>query len=97
LALLLFLGCVTTSLFASGVGVLDASNAVSLRLDSSYVRVTVEGQISFDPPVVSEVYPDSLQNLYKKKQMIVAARYQHAQAVHITLIGTAYDQPVSYS
>jgi hypothetical protein len=46
LALLQVLRCVTTSFFASGVGVLDASNAVYLRLDSSYMRVTVEGQIS---------------------------------------------------
>jgi Ca-activated chloride channel family protein len=76
--------------------------------DELYARITdfyltirnpvlLNSQISFVPPVVSEVYPDSLPNLYKGKQMIVAARYQHAQTVHITLSGTAYDQPVSYS
>jgi hypothetical protein len=46
---------------------------------------------------VSQVYPDSLPNLYKGKQMIVAGRYAAAAPVQITLSGMAFGQAVNYS
>ncbi|MDP3831692.1 MAG: T9SS type A sorting domain-containing protein, partial [Ignavibacteriaceae bacterium] len=59
--------------------------------------VLLNSQISFDPPIVSQIYPDSLPNLYKGKQMIVAGRYQEPAPVQITLSGIAFGNPVSYS
>ncbi len=78
-----------------------------LGTDELYSRITgfyltirnpvlLNSHISFSPPVVSQVYPDSLPNLYKGKQMIVAGRYEEGGAVEITLSGTAFGQPVSY-
>jgi Ca-activated chloride channel family protein len=58
--------------------------------------VLLDSHISFSPSVVTEVFPDSLPNLYKGKQMIVTGRYQHGAPVQITLRGTAYGKAVSY-
>ena len=58
--------------------------------------VLLDSHIGFDPPVVTQVYPDSLPNLYKGKQMIIAGRYDQAQPVKITLSGKAFGKPVSY-
>ena len=79
-----------------------------LENDELYSRITdfyleirnpvlLNSHIEFSPPVVTEVYPDSLPNLYKGKQMIVAGRYSNAQPVQITLSGTAFGRAVSYS
>jgi Ca-activated chloride channel family protein len=59
--------------------------------------VLLNSSISFAPPIVTEVYPTSLPNLYKGKQMIVAGRYQEGAPVQITLSGTAFGKPVSYT
>jgi Ca-activated chloride channel homolog len=71
------------------------------RITSFYLTirnpVLLNSHISFVPPIVSQVYPDSLPNLYKGKQMIVAGRYQQAAPVQITLGGTAFGHPVTYS
>jgi len=70
------------------------------RITDFYLRirnpVLLETQISFNPPVISEVYPDPLPNLYKGQQMIVSGRYQSAQPVTVSLSGTAFGQPVLY-
>ncbi|MGE5313083.1 MAG: VWA domain-containing protein [Acidobacteriota bacterium] len=58
--------------------------------------VLINSHITFVPPVITQVYPDSLPNLYKGKQMIVAGRYQQAQPVRVVLTGTAFDRQVSY-
>jgi Ca-activated chloride channel family protein len=58
--------------------------------------VLLNSHIVFSPPIVSQIYPDSLPNLYKGKQMIVAGRYQDVGPVQITLSGTAFGQPVEY-
>lgn len=59
--------------------------------------VLLNSHISFVPPIVCQVYPDSLPNLYKGKQMIVAGRYaQEVSVVRITLSGTAFGQSVDY-
>ena len=48
------------------------------RITSFYLTirnpVLLNSHISFTPPIVTEVFPDSLPNLYKGKQMIVAGR-----------------------
>jgi len=70
------------------------------RITEFYLRirnpVLLNTQISFNPSVISEVYPDPLPNLYKGQQMIVSGRYQTAQPVTVTLSGSAFGQPVSY-
>ena len=59
--------------------------------------VLLDSHISVDPPAITEIYPDSLPNLYKGKQMIVAGRYSSAQPVAITLSGKSLGHPVSYT
>jgi Ca-activated chloride channel family protein len=58
--------------------------------------VLLNTAIDFDPPIISEIYPDPLPNLYKGQQMIVTGRYQQPGAVTVTLSGSAFSQPVSY-
>jgi hypothetical protein len=58
--------------------------------------VLLESHIAFDPPIVTEVYPDSLPNLYKGQQMILSGRYRQAGTVRITLSGTAFGRPAAY-
>lgn len=71
------------------------------RITSFYLTirnpVLLNSLISFNPPIVSQIFPDSLPNLYKGKQMIIAGRYQEAAPVQITLSGTTFGNPVSYS
>ena len=52
--------------------------------------VLLNSHIAFSPTIVSEIYPDSLPNLYKGNQMIVAGRYSNAGPVKILLSGTAF-------
>jgi len=58
--------------------------------------VLLDSRISFTPSIVTEVFPDSLPNLYKGKQMIVAGRYGHGQPVQISLSGSAFGKSVKY-
>jgi Ca-activated chloride channel family protein len=58
--------------------------------------VLLNTEISFDPPIVSEVYPNPLPNLYKGQQMVVTGRYQQPGTVVVELSGDAFAQPVSY-
>jgi Ca-activated chloride channel homolog len=71
------------------------------RITSFYTTirnpVLLNSHISFSPAVVMQVYPDSLPNLYRGKQMILAGRYQEAAPVRITLSGTAFGHPVTYA
>jgi Ca-activated chloride channel family protein len=59
--------------------------------------VLLNSRISFTPSIVTQVFPDSLPNLYKGNQMIVAGRYSQAEPVQITLTGTAFGRSVSYN
>lgn len=71
------------------------------RITSFYLTirnpVLLDSRISVTPPIVSGIYPDPLPNLYRGKQMIVAGRYHEAMPVQITLSGTAFGNPVSYT
>ena len=78
-----------------------------LKDDELYSRITkfylkirnpvlLNTNISFTPPIVHEIYPSPLPNLYKGQQMLVTGRYQQAQSVTIDLNGTAFAQPVNY-
>jgi hypothetical protein len=78
-----------------------------LKNDELYERITkfylkirnpvlLNTSISFNPPILHEIYPDPLPNLYKGQQMIVSARYLQSGQVEIDLSGTAFTQPVNY-
>jgi Ca-activated chloride channel family protein len=58
--------------------------------------VLLNTQISFDPPVIHEVYPDPLPNLYIGEQMIVSGRYLQAVPVTVTFQGQAFNQTVTH-
>lgn len=58
--------------------------------------VLLNSQVNFNPPVISQVFPEVLPNLYKGKQMILAGRYSQPASVQVTLSGEAFGQPVSY-
>ena len=59
--------------------------------------VLLNTQITFSVPIVRQLYPGSLPSLYKGQQMIVAGRYDEAVPLEVTLSGTAFGQPVSFS
>ncbi len=71
------------------------------RITSFYTLISkpvlLNSSVSFVPPVVEQTFPDSLPNLYKGRQMIIAGRYSRAEPVQITLAGNALGKPVSYA
>jgi Ca-activated chloride channel family protein len=81
--------------------------AAFLKNDELYSRITdfyqmirnpvlLASHVAFIPPIVSEVYPDSLPDLYKGRQMILSGRYHQAGPLQINLNGTAFGRPVAY-
>jgi Ca-activated chloride channel family protein len=58
--------------------------------------VLLSPKLSFSPAVVSQVYPDSLSNLYKGNQLIAAGRYSEAVKVQATFSGKAFNKDVTY-
>ena len=78
-----------------------------LENDELYSRITdfyqmirnpvlLASHVEFVPPIVAEVYPDSLPDLYKGRQMILSGRYHQAGPVQINLNGTAFGRAVAY-
>ena len=78
-----------------------------LKNDELYSRITkfylkirnpvlLNTSITFNPPILHEIYPDPLPNLYIGQQMIVSARYLQSGQVEINLNGTAFTQPATY-
>ena len=59
--------------------------------------VLLNTEIVVDPPVITEVFPNPLPNLYKGQQMVVAGRYDLPADVTVTLSGEAYGRDVTYS
>ncbi|MEY3398231.1 MAG: hypothetical protein RL220_825 [Bacteroidota bacterium] len=78
-----------------------ANNQVSQVISEFYLLiqnpVLLNPQITFDPPMVFEVYPQPLQNLYLGQQLRVFGRYPHADTVSMTLSGDAFGMPVEYN
>jgi Ca-activated chloride channel family protein len=54
-------------------------------------------EVAFDPPIVQEIYPQPLQNIYLGQQLRVFGRYEEADSVNIILSGQTYGQDISYS
>ena len=59
--------------------------------------VLLDTEISFEPDIISEVYPEPLPNLYKGQQMILSGRYSTAGIVNVKLSGNAFGSPVEYN
>jgi Ca-activated chloride channel homolog len=55
--------------------------------------------MTFDPPIVSETYPEPLPNLYIGQQLIVNGRYDEIvqDSLHITFSGQAFGQVRTYT
>ncbi len=58
--------------------------------------VLLNTEISFNPPILQEIYPDPLPNLYIGQQMLVTGRYSQGGQVTVNLSGTTFTQPVTY-
>ncbi|MGK0364797.1 MAG: Ca-activated chloride channel family protein [Saprospiraceae bacterium] len=59
--------------------------------------VLLNTQMTFDPPIVIEDYPQPLPNLFKGQQLIVVGRYSQASEVNVQLTGTAFGEIVEYN
>ena len=58
--------------------------------------VLINTQLSVDPPLVTQIFPDPLDNLYLGQQLIVVGRYDEASTINVTFSGEAFGQPQSY-
>ncbi len=58
--------------------------------------VLINTEMTVDPPVLTEIYPDPLDNLYLGNQLVAVGRYDTAQPIVVTLTGEAFGQPQSY-
>ncbi len=58
--------------------------------------VLMNTQINVEPPILTQIYPDPLGNLYLGQQLIVVGRYSNASPVTVTFSGEAFGQPQSY-
>ncbi|MFC2107651.1 VWA domain-containing protein [Bacteroidota bacterium] len=58
--------------------------------------ILINTQISFNPDIATELYPNPLTNLYLGHQLIIAGRYDVPDSVHVTFSGDAFGIPQSY-
>lgn len=58
--------------------------------------VLINTSMTFDPPIVSEVYPDPVPNLYLGHQLVVTGRYAVPGTVDVTFTGEKYGTIITY-
>ena len=58
--------------------------------------VLLNTEVTFSPPIINELYPGQLPNLYKGQQMVLIGRYEEAAALTATITGNAYSSSVEY-
>lgn len=58
--------------------------------------VLINTSMTFDPPIVSEVYPDPVPNLYLGHQLVVTGRYAVPGTVDVTFTGEKYGEVITY-
>lgn len=77
------------------------SDELEQRITDFYLRirnpVLLNTSITFDKTGISELFPNPLPSLYKGQQMIVSGRYRDPGPVNISLNGSAFGQPVTYT
>ncbi len=59
--------------------------------------VLINTSMSFDPPIVTEVFPDPLPNLYQGHQLVVTGRYAEPGTVEVTFTGEKYGEIITYT
>lgn len=59
--------------------------------------VLVNTELTFDPPLISESFPDPIPNLYLGQQLIMVGRYEEADSVTAIFNGDAFGQSQTYS
>ncbi|MFA7329465.1 MAG: VWA domain-containing protein [Candidatus Delongbacteria bacterium] len=78
-----------------------ANDELEARISAFYLRVRnpvlMGPLVSAEPAQLLELAPTPLPNLYLGEQLIVAARYNQAQPLTLTLSGTAFGRQVDYS
>ncbi len=58
--------------------------------------VLINTEMTVDPPILVEVFPNPLDNLYLGQQLIVVGRYDNATSISVDFSGEAFGQPQSY-
>jgi Ca-activated chloride channel family protein len=85
----------------SGLATFLGNNQLEDEITKFFLRINnpvlLHTDIAFTPPVIDEIYPSPLPNLYKGQQLIIVGRYDSAQAVSLQLSGNAFNLPVSYT
>ncbi len=59
--------------------------------------VVLNTQLSFDPPIVNNIYPQNLPNFYLGQQLVVFGRFDTTGTTAVTLSGINNGSPVSYT
>ncbi|MCD4730373.1 MAG: VWA domain-containing protein [Bacteroidales bacterium] len=59
--------------------------------------VLLNTEMTFNPPLIFETYPNPLPNLYLGQQLIVTGRYDESDSVTALFEGEAFGQPQSYT
>lgn len=76
-------------------------NELEEMITDFYLRirnpVLLNTELSFDPPVILESFPDPIPNLYLGQQLIMVGRYVEADSVTATFNGEAFGQPQTYT
>lgn len=58
--------------------------------------VLINTEMSVSPPVLVQIFPNPLDNLYLGQQLLVTGRYEVAETIDVTFSGDAFGQPQSY-
>lgn len=58
--------------------------------------VLINTELEVNPPVLTQIFPDPLENLYLGQQLVVVGRYNDANEIDVTFSGEAFGQPQSY-
>jgi len=58
--------------------------------------VLINTEMLVEPPILTQLFPEPLDNLYLGQQLIVVGRYDTANAISVTFSGEAFGQPQSY-
>ena len=77
---------------------IDASN-LNQAISDFYLKirnpVMLNIQMTFDPPIIYETFPEPLPNLYLGQQLIVVGRYGTADSVKVNFTGEKFGNPIS--
>lgn len=71
------------------------------RITDFFLRINnpvlINTTIEINPPLIYDIHPFPLPNLYKGQQLIISGRYAKADELDISLKGQAFNLPVQYN